>query len=532
MELEQNIYNELVDVVGERNISQDPVITVNYAYSFGSETLCERFGIEKSHFTYPPAAVILPKNTDEVQNAVRIIHERGLKFKAHSTGLGPWNNVSSEDVIVFDLRRMDKIRKIDAKNMYCVVEPYVTGATLQAELLKLDLNTHMPGAGPQVSPLASSTSMFGPGFTSDVTGYSARNVLGVEWVLPDGEVLKLGSLGLENDPDWYCGDGPGFSIRGVMRGASGTKGGLGIFTACALKLYPYPCEPKWNISGVSPNYEFEIPNYMEFHIIDYRNFDTLEQALYRFTEEEIGFMVNYSSGMAIAAIFSRDRTDLIKKAAKYAMLRKPICLLICARTKREFEFKQKIVAQIVEETKGKDMTAKGKIVPRNQCYVEALRSMLGLHAFLASGAFTSAFGGMDSIGVTITMARLNVPIKMEYIKKRQLADDGGEGIWLQSYEYGHYAHAEMPAMYDKLDPESKQGMLDYVMETNQLIFNRALNVPFSVDGDMMHDLWGPQTCNYNVWLRRLKEAFDPNNTSDSGFYISTKASLKEQKKKK
>ncbi|GAH62791.1 unnamed protein product, partial [marine sediment metagenome] len=120
MDLEQDIYNDLANAVGERNISTDPVITVNYAYSFGSEILCERFGIEKSHFTYTPLAVILPENTEEVQKVVRIIHENGLKFKAQSTGLGPWNNVASEDVIIFDLRRMDTIRKIDAKNLYCV----------------------------------------------------------------------------------------------------------------------------------------------------------------------------------------------------------------------------------------------------------------------------------------------------------------------------------------------------------------------------------------------------------------------------
>ncbi|NHI93291.1 MAG: FAD-binding oxidoreductase [Candidatus Lokiarchaeota archaeon] len=522
MSLDQNIYNQLEQVVGARNISADPVITVNYAYSFGSETLCEKFGLPISHFAYSPVAVMLPGSTKEVQATVKIINEAGLKFKAQSTGLGPWNNVSGENTIILDLRRMNKIRKIDKKNMYVVVEPYVTGATLQAELLKLDLNTHMPGAGPQVSPLASSTSMFGPGFTSDVTGYSARNVLGVEWVLPDGELLLLGSLGLENDSDWYCGDGPGFSLRGVMRGASGAKGGLGVFTASALKCFPYPCEPKWKLTGISPEYDFEIPNFMQFHIISYRTFDQLKDALYRFSQEEIGFMVNYSSSYAIAATFSRDRADLIKNTGKYGLLKKPICLLITARTKREFDYKEKVVETIVEETKGKDYTKKGSIVPRNQCYVEALRSMLGLHAFLASGAFTSAFGGMDSIGVTITMAELNVPIKMEYIDKKQLANDGGEGVWLQTYEFGHYAHAEMPAMYDKLNPESKAGCLEYVARTNQLIYDKALNVPFAVDGDLMHDYWGPRTCNYQIWLRKLKEAFDPNNSSDAGFYINPK----------
>ena len=522
LEIDKGVYNGLEAIVGPKNVSADPVITVNYAYSFGSEIICEKFGLPISHFAYAPLAVILPGSTDEVQKIVKLIHDAGLKFKAQSTGLGPWNNVSGEDSIIIDLKRMDKIRKIDGKNMYAVIEPYVTGSTLQAELLKVDLNTHMPGAGPQVSPLASSTSMFGPGFTSDVTGYSARNVLGTEWVLPDGELLKLGALGLDDDPDWYSGDGPGFSLRGVMRGASGAKGGLGVFTACAVKCYPFPCEPKWNVTGVSPEYDFEIPNYMQYHIINYRNFDDLQEGLYCLSQEEIGFMINYSSGYAIAATFSRDRGDLIRTTGKYGLLKKPICLLITARTKREFEYKENLVASIVEETGGKDYTKKGVLVPRNQCYVEALRSMLGLHAFLASGAFTSAFGGMDSIAVCLTMAELNIPIKKEYIDKKLLANDGGEGIWMQTYEYGHYAHAEMPAMYDKLSPESNAAVFEYAMRTNQLIYQKALNVPFAVDGDLMHDTWGPRTCNYQVWLRKLKEAFDPDNSSDSGFYISPK----------
>ena len=529
MELEKEIYNDLKVVLGEKNISIDPVITVNYAYSFGSELLCEKLGLEKSHFAYAPLAVILPKSTEEVQKSVRIINNYGLKFKAQSTGLGPWNNTSSDDVIIIDLRLMDKIRKIDIKNMYAVIEPYVTGATLQAELIKLDLNTHMPGAGPQVSPLASSTSMFGPGFTSDVTGYSARNVLGVEWVLPSGDLLHLGALGLTNNADWYCGDGPGFSLRGIMRGASGAKGGLGVFTACAVKLYPYPCEPKWDIKGVSPKYEFDIPNYMQYHIISYNDYDALQEGLYRFTQEEIGFMINYSSSFAIKALFSRDRADMVKGIGKYLRLKKTLLLLIAARTKREFEYKEKVVEHICQQTDGTDMVLNGKIKIRSQCYVEALRSMLGLHGFLASGAFISTFGGMDSLSLTVQMQKLNIPLKMEYIEKNLLANDKGEGAWLQSYEFGHYAHIEMPTMYDKLNPESVKAMYDYARRCDELIFNKALNVPFNIDGDLMHDIWGPNTCNYHVWLRKIKEAFDPNNTSDSGFYISTSDELNKMK---
>ncbi|MHA1298036.1 MAG: FAD-binding oxidoreductase [Candidatus Helarchaeota archaeon] len=535
MKLDQNIFNELVKIVGEKNVSNDPVITQVYAFNWGNDTINLRRGNPGKNnrpnmFVNAPLAVVLPKTTEEVQKLVKLIDEVGLKFKAQSTGLGCHNCASSDDVIIFDLRRMNKIRKIDAKNMYAVIEPYVTGATLQAELIKLDLNCHMPGAGPMVSPLASSTSMCGPGFTSESTGFSGRNVLGTEWVLPTGEILRVGSLGLETKPDWYSGDGPGFSLRGVMRGPSGAKSGIGIFTAVAIKLYPYPCDTKWNVSGVSPNYKFEIPDYMEFHILSYRTWDAVEKALYLLSQEEIGFSMYSTSRFALAALFSRTKAELMTNAARFGALKKPIVLLICARTKRELDYKKKVLEKILEETKGKDLTAKGKIVPRSQSYVEALRSMLGFHGFLATGTFQSAFGGIDSIGLSFKMVELNIPLKKEYIEKKLLPNDEGESIWITSYEHGHYAHCEMPTMYNLSAPESRNAMLDYFKETDALSLKEHLNIPFFIEGDEQHDLWGPYVCNYNIWMRKIKESFDPNNTADSGFYISTTKELEKKRK--
>ncbi|WP_458011047.1 FAD-binding oxidoreductase [Candidatus Solincola sp.] len=183
-----------------------------------------------------PAAVVLPGSTAEVQAVVRICLEHGLRLKAMSTGWGIWNMVSGEDVVQVDLRRMDRILEIDERNMYAVVEPYVSCAQLQAETMKRGLNCYIIGAGAGTSPLASATSLCGYGWSGLTTGYSARNLLGVEWVLPDGEVLRLGSHG--SGLGWFSGDGPGPSLRGVARGFIGNCGSLGIFTACAVKPFP------------------------------------------------------------------------------------------------------------------------------------------------------------------------------------------------------------------------------------------------------------------------------------------------------
>ncbi|MHC1591133.1 MAG: FAD-binding oxidoreductase, partial [Candidatus Helarchaeales archaeon] len=408
-----------------------------------------------------------------------------------------------------------------------VIEPYVTGAQLQAELLKHGLNCHMPGAGPQVSPLASATSMCGPGFTSSETGFSGRNVLGTEWVLPTGEILRLGALGMTNEPDWFHGDGPGPSLRGIMRGFVGTKSGLGVFTKVAIRLFPFPCEPTifQKIKGTTPRYELEEIKLMRYHIFNLNNYDDLEKALLRIAEEEIAFMVFHASAFAIMCIFSCTKEEMFKNISMNPRLKYPILVMIVARTQREFDYKEKALAAIVEELGLKDITTlpgRKRFTPPNISYAEALRSAVGMHGFLATGAFQSTHGAMDTLNFAKHIMQANIPVKRKYIKKGLLADDKGEGVWTESFEHGHFFHAEMPTMYDQTNRNSIKGMADYLMECNKLDLEERLGIPFFIEGDKMHDWYGPQCSNYHVWLRKIKELFDPNCAADPGFYISAK----------
>ena len=137
------------------------------------------------------------------------------------------------------MRRMDRIVEIDAKNMIAVVEPGVLGATLQAETMKVGLNCHIQGSGCSCSILAGATAWLGSGPSNLFGGTQYENLLGAEWVLPSGEILRTGSLAYD-DPTGFCGEGPGPSMRGAIRGMFGNKGSIGTFTKCAVKLYPWP----------------------------------------------------------------------------------------------------------------------------------------------------------------------------------------------------------------------------------------------------------------------------------------------------
>jgi hypothetical protein len=131
---------------------------------------------------------------------------------------------------------MNRIIEIDRKNKIAVVEPYVSQAALFVETMKVGLRPNMIGAGPSASVLAGTAAHFGSGPTNISTDFGGRNLLGIEWVLPDGDVLRLGPVGPGGTG--VNADGPGPSLRGVVRGYGGANGGIGIFTKCAVSCYP------------------------------------------------------------------------------------------------------------------------------------------------------------------------------------------------------------------------------------------------------------------------------------------------------
>ena len=202
MTIKREQYVAFEDVLGPENISTDPVILDAYSWRSGLYA-----GMDK--FTPRFEAIVLPESTKEVQAIVRLCNRFNLQFKASSTGWGLYNDATGPGVIRIDLRRMNRILEINEKNMYAVVEPYVIGAQLQAELMKRGLICNQCGAGANCSALPIAAHQ-GVGHLSQSASYGERNQLALEWVTPDGEIVRLGSLGSLNE--WFCGDGPGPSL--------------------------------------------------------------------------------------------------------------------------------------------------------------------------------------------------------------------------------------------------------------------------------------------------------------------------------
>src|SRR4030042_8321 len=195
MALSKEVYQALEDIVGPKNVSDDPSVLVSYEFPLAVTSI--HLGPHYRTNTPRGGAVVLPANTEEVQSIVKLCNKYKIKFKASSTFWGAMGYPSFDDVIQIDMRRMDRVLEIDKKNMFAVVEPYVIGVNLQAEAMKVGLNTHLHGPGSSCSCLASATALGGLGPDNFFMGPHSENMLGVEWVMPDGEILKVGTAGSE-----------------------------------------------------------------------------------------------------------------------------------------------------------------------------------------------------------------------------------------------------------------------------------------------------------------------------------------------
>ena len=252
MAIVKEAYKALEAIVGPEYISDDPAVCEGYRSGPGGyEAGC---GYERV-MTKIPGAVILPRTTEDVQKIVKVCNRYKIPYVPYSTGFyGPRSHCHVENELLVDLKRLNDF-EIDEKHFFAVVGTGVIYSPLQEEAMKRGAYVVIGGGGAQASVVAN---LIGDGWSplSHRIGLPHRRILGTEVVLPDGELLRLGSLAVGDDPFW--GDGIGPDLRGLLRGYTGLRGCLGIVTKMAVKLLPF--QPERLIpTGISPNTALALP---------------------------------------------------------------------------------------------------------------------------------------------------------------------------------------------------------------------------------------------------------------------------------
>jgi glycolate oxidase len=174
-----------------------------------------------------PLAVVRPGSTPEVASILALADELRLPVVARGSGTGLSGGcLPVPDGIVVAFDRMDRILEIDHDNHVAVVEP---GVTLQ----QLDDALRPHGLVYPVFPGESSASLGGNvgtnagGMRAIRYGVTRHHVLGLEAVLPGGEVIRTGGK--------FVKSSSGYDLTQLLVGSEGT---LALVTEVTVKLTP------------------------------------------------------------------------------------------------------------------------------------------------------------------------------------------------------------------------------------------------------------------------------------------------------
>jgi len=512
MTLNRDFYKALEDALGPEYVSADPEITETYANPV-------RHGLP-----VPPRfeAITLPDSTEEVQAIVRLCNKYKVQYKASSTGW-LYSDPAGPNCIKIDLRRMNRIIEINEKSMYAVVEPYVVGGQLQAECMKRGLNCNLTGAGANCSalPMAAHVNL---GHLSQSGSYGERNLLALEWVTPDGEIVRLGSLGSLNE--WFCGDGPGPSLRGIVRGNTTPLGGLGVYTKAAQKLFHWPGPTTFPMEGVSPKYKpaYIPPNFL-MRYFSFKDLDAMVDAVLKIGEAEIATeLMCFNAAMMAANLATKnveEEREIYNRFSKEVQ-GPGFMVLIAANSAGDFEYKKRVLETIIDETGGKPL--KEVEDPENQGgyiwrYFREVGSIKETGRVL--GPQAGMVGGGDCFPLMTNFIKECSKVKERLIKEGLLFDDG-TAPFLQSIEHGHMGHGEVLARVSLQAKDQMAVAREINRQSNEISIKKHFGVPQHVWGDSLHDMYGPNATNYHRWLRKIKKTFDPNGASESSTYITAK----------
>jgi glycolate oxidase len=515
----RDAYSALEDILGPDYISEEPATLDAYAFQFGAEA------VTGTSFLPRAGAIALPSTVAEVQAIVKTCNKYKVQFKAFGTGWGQYSGLGMTDNSVqIDLRRMNRIIEINEKGMYAVVEPYVICSQLQSELMKRGFHNNIIGAGCNTSSMPI-VGHQGLGQTGNSTSYGDRNTLAVEWVLPDGELLKMGSLG--SGAGYFCGDGPGPSLRGILRGPQSLMGGLGIFTKAAMKIYHWPGPPRREVEGFSPYYRLkEFPKNFLLHYPVFPSWEKLVEAATKVAESEIAMLI---SRLALPMVSqgitgcNDEGAEVLVKLQEEAQGRVGFLVIITANSEMELDYRKKVLAQILSETGGEFLP----YIERDEVQRDYLGSMLRVciavrEVFRAAGRFAGYLSDSALLKPSVRAMLDTMELKKEYQQRGIIrADEGADCMWFVTIENGHQGHAEQLIMIHPSGDAYRQ-MGEFMQRSHAHVLAKHYTPPVCIWGDKGHDLYGPHCSNYHLWLRKIKKTFDPEGVSVGACYITAK----------
>jgi glycolate oxidase len=188
-----------------------------------------------------PGCVVFASKTEDVREILLFANASKIPVVTRGSGTGlSGGSLPSQDCIVLCTVKMGRILELDRANLTILVEPGVT--TLQiAEAAAAAGLFYPPDPGSmKISTIGGNVAENSGGLRGLKYGITRNYVMGLEVVLPDGEIMWTGNKCVK--------DVAGYSLKDIFVGSEGT---LGVITKVLLRLIPKPAAKKTMVATFS-----------------------------------------------------------------------------------------------------------------------------------------------------------------------------------------------------------------------------------------------------------------------------------------
>jgi glycolate oxidase len=218
MSLPANTLRRLAEIVGPANLQQSPEERI--AYSFDATAM----------LAHQPEAIVFVESAQQISGVLKLANTDGFKVVPRGSGTNlSGGTVPTDNCVVLVTVKMDRILEIDPRNLTALVEPGVLTARIDEAAAAHGLFYPPDPGSMKVCTIGGNVAENSGGLRGLKYGVTRDYVLGLEVVLPTGELLRCGTKCVK--------DVAGYSIKDLFIGSEGT---LGVVTQVLLKLLPRP----------------------------------------------------------------------------------------------------------------------------------------------------------------------------------------------------------------------------------------------------------------------------------------------------
>ncbi|HZG60086.1 MAG TPA: FAD-linked oxidase C-terminal domain-containing protein [Anoxybacillus sp.] len=187
---------------------------------------CDGFTIHR----HLPKAVVFPKSTEEVARIVKYCHEHDLPFLARGAGTGlSGGAIPLNGEVIISLTKMKRLLSVDLENRRAVVEPGFVNLKLTHSISDKGYYYAPDPSSQYCCTIGGNVAENAGGAHCLKYGVTTNHILGLEFVLPNGEIIEISTNGVL--------DPPGYDLLGLLTGSEGT---LGIVTKITVRILKNP----------------------------------------------------------------------------------------------------------------------------------------------------------------------------------------------------------------------------------------------------------------------------------------------------